>query len=328
VALPWYVRAWYYTGNPLFPMFYDLLARAGVPLARWDAVAQRAWSAAMNRYGDERSPLALLLVPWRATWASVRYAGSIGPAWLLFLPLLPLVRRRLDRRVRLVALLGVAFLVLWMTPYSSLQVRYLVPVVPLLAVTVAGVARALGALLRDAQWPAARRAASAGLAAVLLLNLPLFNWLNDARQGWIPTTLHTHRAVAGLVNRDRYLQRRLEVYPAVAWANRHLPESARIVSFGEAAHFHARAELLNDFSACVTDAAWAPPGREEGAWRELRAAGVTHVLWDFTQPALLADSAFAIRSPLFRARFGETVYRDQVSEIVALRRAPAGASAR
>ena len=323
VALPWYVRAWYYTGNPLFPMFYDLLARAGLPLERWSEQAQRGWTAAMDRYGDGRSPLALLLVPWRATWASVRYAGSLWPAWLLFLPLLPLVRGRLDRRVRLVALLGVVFLVLWVTPYSSFQLRYLVPVLPLLAVAVAAVVRALGAVLRDAQWAAARRALGAGVAGMLLLNLPLFYWLHDAREGWIPQTVHVNKAVAGLVDRDRFLRRRLESYPAIAWANRHLPASARIVSFAEAAHFYARAELLHDYSRCVSEAAWASPGEEEAAWRGLRAAGVTHVLWDRTQPALLADSLFAIRSPAFHARFGETVYRDRVSEIIALRLAPA-----
>ena len=328
VALPWYVRAWYYTGNPLFPMFYDLLARAGAPLARWDEQAQSGWGAAMNRYGDGRSPRALLLLPWRATWASVRFAGSLGPAWLLFLPLLPLVRGRLDRRVRLVALLGVAFLVLWATPYSSFQVRYLVPVLPLLAVAVAAVVRAFAALLRDAEWPAARRALGVGIVAMLLLNLPLFNRLHDARQGWIPLSLHMVKPVAGLVDRDRYLRRRLESYPAVAWANRHLPASARIVSFGEAAHFHARAELLNDFSRCVVAAAWAPPGQEEAAWRGLRAAGVTHVLWDLTQPTLLVDSAFAIRSPTFRRRYAVPLYRDEVSEIDAIRPTPAADSAR
>lgn len=328
VALPWYVRAWYYTGNPFFPMFYDILTALGVDVRRWDGQAQRGWGAAMNRYGDGRSPQALLLLPWRATWASVRFAGSVGPAWLLFLPLLPLVRRRLDRRVRFVALLGVVFLVLWVTPYSSLQVRYLVPVLPLLAVVVAAVVRGFEALLRDAEWQAAPRAVGAGVAAMLLLNLPLFNWFHDAREGWIPLSLHMVKPVAGLVDRDRYLRRRLESYPAVAWANRHLPASARIVSFGEAAHFHARAELLNDFSRCVVDAAWAPPGQEEAAWRGLRAAGVTHVLWDLTQPALLVDSAFAIRSRAFRARFAEPVYRDAVSEIDALRPAPAAAGAR
>jgi len=163
---------------------------------------------------------------------------------------------------------------------------------------------------------------------MLLLNLPLFNRLHDARQGWIPLSLHVVKPVSGLVDRDRYLRRRLESYPAVAWANRHLPASARIVSFGEAAHFHARAELLHDFSRCVVHAAWARPGQEEAAWRGLRAAGVTHVLWDLTQPKLLVDSAFAIRSPTFRRRYAVPVYRDEVSEIDAIRPTPAADSAR
>jgi 4-amino-4-deoxy-L-arabinose transferase-like glycosyltransferase len=324
VALPWYVRAWYYTGNPLYPMFYDVLARAGVPLRRWDAQAQSGWTAAMNRYGDGRSPLALLLVPWRATWASVAYAGSIGPAWLLFLPLLPLVRGRLDWRARFVALLGIVFLVLWVTPYSSFQIRYLVPVVPLLAVAVAAVVRALDALLGDAGWRAARRALSVGTAAVLLLNLPAFFPLADARQGWIPHTMHTIKPSAWLTpiggfDHERFIAGRLETYPAVAWANRNIPASSRIVTFGEAAHFYARAEMLNDYSRCVAAGTWgAPPGTEERAYRALRAAGVTHILWDRTRPDL-DEGRFAIRSPLFRARFAEPVYRDRASEIDALR---------
>jgi hypothetical protein len=322
VALPWYIRAWHYTGNPLYPMFYDLLARAGLPLRRWNAQAQAGWMSAMNRYGDGRSPLALLLVPWRATWDGVKYAGSLGPAWLLFLPLFPLVRRRLEPGVRFLALLGMAFLLLWVTPFSSFQLRYVVPVVPLLAVVVAAEVRALGVLLAEAGWLRALRALSAGTAAMLALNLPVFFWFHDARVGWVTNTVHIVntgylRTALGLFDHRRYLADRLEPYRAVEWANNALPASTHIVSFGEAVHFYARAELLNDFSSCVANGSWAPRGREADAYRALRGAGMTHILWDRTRTDI-TDSAFAIRSPRFLSRYARPVYRDAAAEIDAL----------
>ena len=332
VALPWYVRAWVLTGNPLFPMFYDQLTALGVHVRRWDAQAQRGWWNAMRRYGHGRTPGDLLLLPFRATWDSLRYSGSVGPAWLMGLPIVALTWTRLSRDARLMAGLVVVFILLWVSPWSSFQIRYLVPVAPLVAVLLATTGREFAEMLDEAGWPAMRRAVELGLVAMLVLNLPLFTKAHDARSGWVATAMHNigpgaWRTAVGAYDHHRYLRERLESYQAVQHVNELVPREGRVVWFGEAAHFYAVPELLMDFSRCVGDATWAPPGQEERAYRALRAAGVTHIAWDLTRTDVAAER-FAIRSSLFRTRFAKPVYRDDVMEIDALRPAPiAGTSA-
>ena len=329
VALPWYIRAWTMTGNPLFPMFYGPLSAMGLPLGRWDAQSESGWAAAMGRYGHGRSPAALLLLPWRATWDGVRYAGSLGPAWLLFLPLLPLTWRGLRTELRLVAVLAGTFLLLWATPFSSFQLRYLVPLVPLLAVLVAGVVRSLDGLLRRSGWRGARLWLAGTVAAVLLLNLPVFYSLADARTGWIPHTFHSVKpsafaTVLGLRDVDLYLAQRVEPYRAIQRLNAAVPADVRVVTFAEAAHFYARPELLMDYSRCVSPATWgASRGQEAEAYRLLRAAGVTHVLWDPTRRDLEPDS-FAIASPRFRREYARPIHVDERAEVYELRPGSSG----
>ncbi len=329
VALPWYIRAWYITGNPLFPMFYDVLAETGAPLRRWDAQAQAGWAAAMARYGDGRAPLDLLLVPWRATWNGVRYAGSLGPIWLLFLPLTLLFWRRLTVSLKLVAGLCLAYYLLWISPFSSFQLRYLVPVVPLLAIVATASVRECDRVFRRVGWIRARRALVLGIVGICILNLPPFHGFARARAGWIPQTFtdvdgRAWRTVLGLYGHERFLSERLESYPAVAALNTVAGPGDRAVWFGEAASFFARPELIMDFSRCVVEGTWgAQPGEEAEAYDRLRAAGITHVAWDKTRTDI-RDEDFAIRSAEWVRRYAMLVYRDDVMEVYALRRSDGG----
>ena len=313
VALPWYVRAWAMTGNPLFPMFYSQLTALGVEITRWDAQSESGWSGAMARYGHGRTVRDLALLPFRATWYGVRYAGSLGPAWLLGLPIVVLVWRRLDRDARLVAALVAVFLVMWASPFSSFQVRYLVPLAPLVGVLLAAAGAAFARLLRDAEWARAIPAVELGVVVVLVLNLPLFTRVHDARSGWISTTMHTTNAGAwrtaiGAYDHRRYLRERLESYAGVEAVNAHVPPDGKVVWFGEAASFYARPELVMDFSGCVAGGTWgAAPGNEALAHRTLLEAGVTHIAWDRTRTDV-SDERFAVRSPAFRGRYSEEVY--------------------
>ena len=332
VALPWYVRAWALTGNPLFPMFYTPLTALGLEITRWSAQAEQGWSAAMARYGHGRSATDLLLLPFRATWDGVRYAGSFGPAWLLGLPLVPLVWRRLEGDARLVAALVAVFLLLWISPFSSFQLRYLVPAAPLVAVLLAAAGRGFTELLHDAEWRRAAVLVEAGVVIVLLLNHPLVTPAHDARTGWIATTMHSTNAGAwrtaiGAYDHERYLRERLESYSAVGPVNAHVPPDGRVVWFGEAAAFYARPELLMDFSRCVSEGTWgAEPGEEALAYRVLSEAGVTHIAWDLTRTDV-SDTMFAVRSPEFRRRYSEQMYSDDVIVLDRLLPAPAAPEA-
>jgi hypothetical protein len=317
VALPWYVRAWILTGNPLFPMFYDHLSALGIEVRRWDAQAQAGWRHAMNRYGHGRSVTDLLVLPFRATWHSVQYAGSMGAAWLLGLPLVVLVWSRLTSDMKSIAALVLVFLVLWASPWSSFQFRYLVPIAPLVSVLLAVAFREFLGTLTDAGWTDARPLVEAGLVAVLLLNLPVFSRLHDARSGWIPHTFHVDwprgpRTALGFRDHQLYLRERLEPYTAVPHTNALVPPDGRLIWFAEATHCYLEPETVMDYSRCVRNATWGTaPGEEARAYQALRAAGITHIAWDRTRHDT-AEEEFAIRSSAFLERYAERLYEDDV----------------
>jgi hypothetical protein len=186
--LPWYLRSWAASGNPVFPDLYGVFGAR--PPERWDALTARELQAFEDRFGRPRTPRNLATLPWDVTVHGARYGGSFGPLLLVLLPGLAIpaalggpARRSAStvcRRPavcastsasppRAPALLGAfaaGYIALWATPLGSFQARFLVPGVAVHRSRAA--ARCAGAdlhrrrsALRDAEPPVERRGAGA-----------------------------------------------------------------------------------------------------------------------------------------------------------------------
>ena len=83
-AAPWYLKNWFFTGNPVYPFLFDAFGGEN-----WDAF-RAGWYAAESS-GIGVDPLTLLGLPWLLT-LGIRdmnfWDGRTGPLLLLFLPLL------------------------------------------------------------------------------------------------------------------------------------------------------------------------------------------------------------------------------------------------
>jgi hypothetical protein len=318
VALPWYLRAWYYTGNPLFPMFYDLFAGLGVPLERWDANHQRAWVSAMAEYGHGRTARDLILLPMRMLIYPRAYAGSLGPIWLMLLPILPLFWRRLSSNLRWLAFIALVYCAIWVSPYSSFQVRYLVPILPVLSILVVASMHRVEVVARRAEWSMVKPVIGALTITVLFFNLPAFKPVVQREAAGISSTFPVTSSTAmGLVHPDRHMRWRVDA-PALRFINSHLPSDAVVVKYGWPVHFYSRPEVLFDWSHCVSGATWgAGAGEEERAYRHLREAGVTHILWD-RRVDQETRSLLATGTQTFRERYADIIYSDGATEILRL----------
>ena len=104
------------------------------------------------------------------------FGGSIGVAYLILVPLA--VRRRPSRAFTLTALFCLGYLALWASPLSSLQLRFLVPVLGPLAVLAAAGFDAAWQLARE-RVPAAGAVLAAAVVVVLALALPPFIELHE-----------------------------------------------------------------------------------------------------------------------------------------------------
>jgi 4-amino-4-deoxy-L-arabinose transferase-like glycosyltransferase len=93
LPLPWYIRAWNASGNPVFPELYRVFGAR--PAGRYDAELHAAVTKLRIQAGPERNLRGYLTIPWDMTVNAESYRGTLGPVFLLTLPGLLLIRRRL-----------------------------------------------------------------------------------------------------------------------------------------------------------------------------------------------------------------------------------------
>lgn len=206
IAGLWYARAAWYRGNPVFPL------------------AQQVWLSRVpppqpESFPEEKSPwytraLDCLAAPWMLTVQPERFGGrghQLGVLWLAVLPGLLWAQRRQSFEI----LLGLAggYFVLWTLVRPN--VRFLLPILPMLAPAVVWV------WIEMRRLPRCPRVL-AGLAIACCLLVPV---------GWLGLRMRDHLAVAiGVETRQEFLYRKEPSYPAAALANLLLLPDAKILS--------------------------------------------------------------------------------------------------
>ena len=293
--LPWVLRSAWTTGNPFYPFFYDLF---GGP--DWSSSLTAQFQAWQSSIGMGRTPIDYLLLPVRVILAGgggyERFDGEIGSFWIVLVPLalwasrsLPLVRRCLFTA-------GLYF-VFW--SLSSQQMRFLIPILPLLA--MAGAVAVVELLDR---LPAAWRRAGQGLAFAAALAVLI------SSQGRVLTAGYKTLGIYWQAKGDL---KPTAVPPVYAYINRNLPPEAKLLFLNTNQVFFCDREVLADsFFEASQIASWLSPAKNTVEVRRLlKERGVTHVLIEarprpIDYPAalaeLLADRQLAER--LFRSPKG------------------------
>lgn len=278
---PWYVRAWMASGNPVFPELYSVFGAR--PAERWNDATDQALDRFQARFGRPRTLANAITLPWDVTMHSWRYGGTLGPFLLLVLPAVLALARR-ERAARWVLAAALAYLVVWASPISSFQLRFLVPWWLFMSVPIAG-GIALLAQAGAAIWPPARIVAHVALAVVAVLNLPPFTPLHERdREGWTKWLTHViHRAplevVTGVTPEDSYLRTNIRSYPAWQFLNDHAPADARVLTFIGGDHFYAdRARLWSD-AVAARQVTWdATDVSSHEVVERLGRLGITHLV--------------------------------------------------
>ena len=85
VGAPFYLKNWIMTGNPLYPLFYDIFCGKG-----WSAEQAGYYDTFIKSLGMGREMVDYLLLPWNlsfyAKMNSPIFDGLIGPVFILVLP--------------------------------------------------------------------------------------------------------------------------------------------------------------------------------------------------------------------------------------------------
>ncbi len=202
IASPWYLRNWAATGSPVFPFYMSIWKGTA---NGWDVERSNLFQTMNSQYGGaEINRANYLMSPFRASLAAQPenpelYDGVLGAAFLIGLPLLlwAVWRRKLaDEWTIAIGVAGIVYL-FWL--FSSPQLRYLLPTVPLLALGI--VASAESITKDDALKQVSKYSL---LTASVLAMLTSVAWFCEKAP---------LRVVLGGETRDQYLARNLDYYP-------------------------------------------------------------------------------------------------------------------
>jgi hypothetical protein len=267
IALPWSVKSYVYTGNPVYPFAYGLF---GGPDWSPELGAQfRTW---MRSIGMGRQFTDYLLLPVRVIlesgWTYDRFAGPIGRSWIVWLPLITAFGVR-HRPVRAALLVAMPYCVLWAA--SSQQTRFLIPVLPILSVAAAlSLASLLDRFSSSSSGGRVRK-----VCAALVVLACLEPMLSGAWQLLRPSDSSGQGTRAGLSAWSWGSD------PVYEFINANLPPRARIMLLNTNHGFFCHREYVADsfFEASQMGELLRPAKTCENLRHILGAAGITHILW-------------------------------------------------
>ena len=272
-AAPFYLWHWWNTGDPFFPMLYGLIEyRPGTP---WNAdihAAFKNWTEAIEK---SRPPTLLwaAIYPFLATLAPDATFESertgLGPIALLLLPMalvgVWLRRNRLRHSPLLIAVfLCLGFYLAWFLFGASQRVRHFVPVYPLLLLClVVAVERSINTC---SAW---RRPLVVAMAATIFFQLAVHAVF----------AANPARYLLSNESREDYLRSSVVRYDIARWANVTLPAGSRLLHGERQLNYLLSGSYFYAHPLTDDRIDLQPKARDPARfWRELAAAGITHLL--------------------------------------------------
>jgi hypothetical protein len=213
IASPWYLRTWKETGSPVFPFYMNIWKGEA---ANWDIERSNLFQAMNSQYGGSaKNGLDYVLAPWNLSVAAQPelaeyFDGVLGIAFLAGLPLLIFALWKFDLPAALKIGVGVAAVMFLFWLFSSQQLRYLLPILPVLSIAIVAAAGEIG---KDI-W--IKAALVVTCSAGLLVSVA---WFFEKAP---------LRVVLGGESRDQYLTRNLDYYPYYQIVNSDTPADSRV----------------------------------------------------------------------------------------------------
>lgn len=280
LASPWYLKNLYWTHNPFFPFFLKLFPSVN---PGWDSDRAALVLQVLSRYGgSEKTLLDYLITPWKlsflATYGSDKYyQGVLGFFYFFGLLLLP-ATRKIREEARYLLVFAGTFYLFWLI--SAQEMRYLLPVFPVLAVAIASGRGLFEREGEEAAWRRWVRCAAIGLAI--------------AAAGWNCWQIARHyrefrylEVFTGRLSRQHYLRSRFDYYPFYEYANSRLPADSYIfLILASNQPFYLERNSFSDsvFEAYTIKRIVASSRSAADIRRQLQERGFTHLLY---RPRLL-----------------------------------------
>lgn len=218
IASPWYLRTWAVTGSPIFPFYMNIWPGKA---EGWDVERSNLFQGMNAQYGGyEKTPLDYLAAPWNISTVAqpeiaTHFDGVLGVAFLLGLPFLIWALWKFEMPVEVKIGISIAAIMFFFWLFSSQQLRYLLPILPILAIGIAAAFEKLGEKANGFK-AAGQFSIAAAAAAGIVVSLAWF--LQKAPL----------RAVLGGETKAQYLTRNIDYYPYYQWLNTESKADAKV----------------------------------------------------------------------------------------------------
>lgn len=266
IGSPWYVKTYLYTGNPVYPYFYQIFGGR-----YWTAEHAARYAADQAAFGLGKKPVDALLAPWNLVnealllgqrpWVFTEYVQyGLAPTLIIGLVALLWVAPKLSRECLSILVFGLGIGASWFVLMQ--QTRYLLPGIPCAAVLTGVVF--------------ASSSKSIKLAQVVITAICMM-WTLSVGTPLINDGLDT---LLARKNRDEQIYRRLgPLGRASLWINQNTEKSSKVALFDEVRGYYIDRQIL-----------WAEPNHADGLlpWksftnsadlaRELKSRGYSTIL--------------------------------------------------
>jgi hypothetical protein len=269
-AAPWYLKNWWFTGNPIYPFVF------GGP--QWDDLRALWYARPGTGIGLDFSALLTLPIVTTLGYRDANFIdGRIGPLILLLLPLL-LIRRparafrpRFDRYLALFALYYLVWVAGVVASQALWQSRLLLPALVLL---IPPLAQAV-IQLADYDLPAFSLLRLTKMVIAMVLGFALVTQTMEFIK------FNPLAYIVGAETRQQFTLRQTGTHAAAMEAVGQLPVNARVQFLWESRSYLAQRAVRADPLLDALPHLVATTGSVEESVRRLKSEGFTHVLvWE------------------------------------------------
>ncbi|MBI4778292.1 glycosyltransferase family 39 protein [Candidatus Desantisbacteria bacterium] len=265
--LPWFIRSFVYTGNPVYPMLYPLFNSIN-----WNEFNQMRYIHEMTvGYGPQ---VALYLKPFVCIYQlCLDWKGkgvAICPVFLLLLPGIIFIRKT-PRVFKLLSAYCLLFFLIWL--YTSPVDRFLLPCMGILSIITGYIASSF--LLQN------KFLRFLSITAIILCCL--WNSYHLCRTIWVNSYWKCiHKAAEQQLLKEQSVI--ADYYSTVTYINNNLPIDSKILFIGETRSYYCQHKVLcNSHLDTTIIVEIIKKSRDEyDVCKRLKQQGITHILYNQT----------------------------------------------
>ncbi|MBN1384087.1 MAG: glycosyltransferase family 39 protein [Elusimicrobia bacterium] len=305
VFLPWGLKNYFFTGNPVFPFF----------IFTEPPLYVHQYMSHVSCHGTSGF-ISLINLPWDLTMTGVNFGGPfdvIGPLYLVFLPVLIFIKHT-NKTVKICFIYLLLYFLLW--SFTARVIRFLAPVFPVAAIVFS----ACIFQFLNMERKSIRNIVKFVFVIIIICNFLL---LLHIQNSFLPGLYFF-----GNMTRERYLSAFVgpnNFYPAVKFMNKTFTSDSKTLFVGESRNYFTKLNTVVsgpfDYDILVKMANKSATVKD--LLTKLKKENFTNILWNYSEYERLKTgfkpSDFTYRSAEilkeFKRKHLKTLYKDKNNSV-------------